>query len=171
MPVYKKEVFMSNNHYKFALLKSIRREWDMLLYTVERLTPEQMVTPDSGGWSPKDNLAHLTVWLKALTGYHMDHKSTEEVFGISKEMAENFDFDRVNAYTVEQSRERSAEDVLDDLKKKYAEVMARLESMSFEELLQPRFPDDPGKAPLLNWVLGNTTEHFREHRTNIEKVS
>ncbi len=161
---------MLNNRYKSVLLKSIRREWDALLYTVERLTPEQMVTPDSGGWSPKDNLAHLTVWLKALTGYHLDHKSAEEVFGIPKELAEDFDFDRVNAYTVEQSRGRSAKDILDELEQKYAEVMARLESVPFEELLRPRFPDDPRKAPLLDWVLGNTTGHFREHRENIEKA-
>jgi len=160
---------MSNNHYKSGLLKSIQREWDTLLQTVEGLTPEQMVTPDSGGWSPKDNLAHLTVWLKILSGYHMDHKSTEEVLGLPKEMAENFDFDRVNAYTVEQSRDRSAEDILNELEAKYAEVMARLESLPFEELLQPRFADDPTKVPLLNWVLGNTTDHFREHRMNIEK--
>ena len=152
------------------LLSDIEREWKALMRAVGGLTADQMKTPDAGGWSPKDNLAHLTVWLKALTGYHMDHKSTEEVFGISKEMAENFDFDRVNTYTVEQSRGRSTEDVLDELKKKYAEVMTRLESLPFEELLRPRFPDDPGKAPLLNWVLGNTTGHFREHRENIEKV-
>ena len=30
---------------------------------VERLTPEQMTTPDPGGWSPKDNLAHLSAWM------------------------------------------------------------------------------------------------------------
>ena len=161
---------MSNSHYKSALLQSIRREWDALLYTVKRLTPEQMVMPDAGGWSPKDNLAHLTVWLKALTGYHIDHKSTEEALGIPKEMADDFDFDRVNSYTVEQSRDRSTEEVLDELKQNYKEVMTRLESMPFKELLQPRFPDDPGKAPLLNWVLGNTSEHFKEHHLNIEKI-
>jgi len=161
---------MSNNHYKSGLLKSIRREWDTLLHTIEHLTPEQMVAPDAGGWSPKDNLAHLTIWLKVLSGFHMDHKSAEEVFGIPKEMAEDFDFDRVNAYTVEQSRGRSAEEILNELKARYAEIMARLESLPFEELLQPRFADDPTKAPLLNWVLGNTTDHFREHRTNIEKT-
>jgi len=161
---------MSSNRYKSGLLKSIQREWDSLLHVIQGLTPEQMVKPDSGGWSPKDNLAHLTVWLKILSGYHMDHKPAEEVIGIPKEMAENFDFDRVNAYTVEQSRDRSAEDILNELKAKYAEVMARLESTPFEELLRPRFEDDPAKAPLLNWVLGNTTDHFREHRANIEKA-
>jgi hypothetical protein len=36
--------------------------------------------------------------------------------------------------------------------------------------MKPRYVDDPDKQPLLNWVLGNTSEHFAEHRENIEKA-
>lgn len=152
------------------LLAQIEAEWTALMETVARLNPEQVVTPLEGGWSPKDNLAHLTEWLKALLGYHIEHRSSEEVLGIPQEMAENFDFQRVNTYLAERSRDRSIEDVLGELKTKYAEVLAKLESMPFEKLLQPRFPDDPGKVPLLEFVLGNTSEHFAEHRENIEKA-
>ena len=161
---------MSNDHYKSALLSSIRREWEALLYVVNRLTPEQMAVPDAGGWSPKDNLAHLTEWLKALTGYHMDHESAGEVLGIPKDLAEHFDYNRVNTFMVERNRNRPADEVLAELKKKYTELMTRLESMSFDELLQPRFPDDPQKRPLLDWVMGNTVDHFKEHRLTITKV-
>ena len=161
---------MSNEHYKSALLNGIRREWEALMAAVDRLSPVQMTTPDAGGWSPKDNLAHLGAWFQALLGYHMDHKSAEEVLGIPKELAEHFDFNRVNAFLVERSRERPADAVLTELKEKYAEVMARLEAMPFETLLQPRFPDDPRKRPLLNWVLGNTSAHIQEHRLTIEKM-
>ena len=152
------------------LLSRIEAEWKALMDVVARLSPEQMVTPDEGGWSPKDNLAHLTQWLKALLGYHIEHRPGEEVLGIPNELSENFDFQRVNEYMAERSRDRTVEDVLGELKRKYAETVARLGSMPFEELLQPRFPDDPEKAPLLNWVLGNTTEHFAEHRATIEKM-
>ncbi len=161
---------MSIDHYKSALLKGIQREWEALFQAVEKLTPVQMTTPDAGGWSPKDNLAHLAEWLKALTGYHMDHKPAEEVFGIPKELAEHFDYDRINAFLVERSRDRTAEEVLAELKEKYAEVMARLEALPIEELLRPRFPDAPQKGPLLDWVLGNTISHFMEHRLTIEKM-
>jgi hypothetical protein len=152
------------------LLSQIEAEWKALMDVVVQLTPEQMTAPDAGGWSPKDNLAHLTEWLKALLGYHIEHRSAEEVLGIPKELAENWDFQRVNAFMAERSRDRTIADVLGELKRKYAETVARLGSMPFEELLQPRFSDDPEKAPLLNWVLGNTTEHFAEHRQNIEKM-
>jgi hypothetical protein len=152
------------------LLAQIEAEWKALMDVAAKLTPEQMFTPDEGGWSPKDNLAHLSEWLKALLGYHIEHRSGEEVLDLPKELAENWDFQRVNAYMAERSKDRSIEDVLGELKQKYAETLARLGSMPFEELLAPRFPDDPEKAPLLNWVLGNTTEHFAEHRQNIEKM-
>jgi hypothetical protein len=42
--------------------------------------------------------------------------------------------------------------------------------MTFEDLLQPRHADDPTKRPLLMWVLGDTSEHFAEHRQVIEKM-
>jgi len=161
---------MKEPRLKIALLNGIRREWVALLDVIARLTPEQMTCPDAGGWSPKDNLAHLTDWLKALTGYHMENKTAEEVLGLPQELVEDFNFNRVNAYMVDRSRNRDLEDVLDELKKKYAEVMMRLEAMPFDDLLQPRFPEDPQKRPLLEWVVGNTIEHFKEHRLTLEKI-
>jgi len=152
------------------LLSQIETEWKALMDVVARLSPERMTTPDAGGWSPKDNLAHLTEWLKALLGYHIQHRSAEEVLGLPKELAEKFDFQRFNDFAFDRSRDRSTEDVLDGLKKQYAEVTAKLKSMPFEELLQPRFADDPNKVPLLDFVLGNTSEHFAEHRATIEKM-
>jgi hypothetical protein len=49
-------------------------------------------------------------------------------------------------------------------------VVARLKATAFDELMKPRFADDPEQQPLLNWVLGNTSGHFVEHRLNIEKM-
>ena len=161
---------MSNDHYKSAMLKGIQREWQALWDAVEKLSPEQLTTPDAGGWSPLDNLGHLTEWMKALLGYHMDHKSSREVFNLPEDLAENFDFQKVNAYMVARDRGRTREQVLDELKQKYAEVVARLEAMPFDALLELRFPDDPRRGTLLEFVLGNTSEHFKEHRLTIEKV-
>lgn len=44
------------------LVSAIEREWDLLINLADSLTDEQMTTPDEGGWTPKDNLAHLTEW-------------------------------------------------------------------------------------------------------------
>ncbi len=73
------------------LLDDIDREWSVLMHVVDQLTPEQMIAPDEGGWSPKDNLAHLTEWMKILLGYHMDKRPSHEVVGMSSEVTRDWD--------------------------------------------------------------------------------
>jgi len=152
------------------LVDNINVEWLALLGVIEKLSPEKMITPDVGGWSPKDNLAHLSEWMKILLGYHMDNRPSHEVIGVAPEATEDWDFEATNKLFFERNRQRSSEDILDELIRVYAEVVSRLKSTPFDDLMKPRYPDDSEKQPLLNWVLGNTSEHFAEHRANIEKV-
>lgn len=161
---------LSNSRYKQSLLNSIKREWTALWNVIERLSPEQMNAPDSGGWSPKDNLAHLAEWMKVLLGYHLDQRPPHEVLGVAEEIVSDWDFRIINPILFERNRNRPATEVLTELKKVYAEVTARLESMSIDDLMKPRRADDPQKRPLVLWILGNTSEHFAEHRASIEKV-
>lgn len=159
-----------SSHHKTALLKSIEREWTALWNVIERLSPEQMSTLDAGGWSPKDNLAHLAEWLKVLLGYHIDKLPAHEVLGIGPEQVKEWDFRVINPILFERNKDRSPAEVLAGLKEAYAEVIARLESMSIDELMQPRRADDPQKLPLVLWILGDTSDHFAEHRATIEKM-
>ena len=153
------------------LLSTIEREWDLLMSVVGRLDETQMITPDAGGWSPKDNLAHLAEWMKIQLGYHMDHRPPHEVMGVPPEVTKgDWDFDVINRLLLERNQARTAEDILDELKRVYAQVVERLKSMSFEELLKPRWPDHPDSPPLLGYVIGNTSEHFAEHRETMEKA-
>lgn len=152
------------------LLSEIDLEWSALLQVVDQLTPEQMITPDAGGWSPKDNLAHLTEWMKILLGYHMDKRSPDEVVGLPPEATRDWDMDQMNSLLLARNLHCPPEEVLDELKRIHAEVIARLKAVPFDKLMEPRFADDPEKQPLLNWVLGNTSGHFSEHRLTIEKV-
>jgi hypothetical protein len=129
-----------------------------------------MTTPDSGGWSPKDNLAHLAEWIKVLMGYHMDKRPAHQVMGLSPAVTKNWDMDEINPILFERNRDRPASEVLAELKQVYENLIAKLRSTPFEDLLKPRHADDPEKRPLLDWVLGDTTEHFAEHRENIERA-
>jgi hypothetical protein len=152
------------------LLSEIDLEWFALMQVVDQLTPEQMITPDSGGWSPKDNLAHLTEWMKILLGYHMDKRSPDEVAGLPPEATRDWDMDQMNRLLLARNLHRPPEDIVEELKQVFAEVIARLKATPFEELMKPRYDDDPEKQPLINWVLGNTSAHFSEHRLNIEII-
>jgi hypothetical protein len=152
------------------LLSDIDREWSALMHVVEQLTPEQMTTPDAGGWSPKDNLAHLGEWMKILLGYHMDKHPAYEVAGVAPEVTKDWDMDVINPVLFERNRHKTIKEILGEVQQVHAEVVARLEATPFEKLMEPRYADDPEKQPLLNWVLGNTVGHYLEHRLNIEKL-
>lgn len=161
------EQWMPGN--KQELLSAIEREWKLLLDLAESLTDEQMSTPDSGGWSPKDNLAHIAEWMNILMGYHMDKNPAHEVIGVSEDVVKGWDMEVINPVLFERNKNRPRGEVMELLKQAYVKLEARLESMSFEDLLKPRHAGDPEKRPLLLWVLGDTTEHFQEHRETIER--
>jgi hypothetical protein len=155
---------------KAELMTALEREWNLLMDVADNLTDKQMITPDAGGWSPKDNLAHLSEWMNALMGYHLDRRPRHEVMRLPEEVVEAWDFDIINPALFERNHGRSSEDVLTELKKTYKKLITKLDSMSFDDLLKPRHDDDPEKRPVLMWVLGDTTEHFLEHRETIEKA-
>ncbi|HEX6269985.1 MAG TPA: ClbS/DfsB family four-helix bundle protein [Anaerolineales bacterium] len=156
---------------KNELMSAIRREWKSLMDVVAKLeAANKLTTPDEGGWSAKDNLAHLAEWMNALMGYHMDRRPSHEVFRVPEEVTKGWDMEVINPVLFERNRDRSAQDVMDELQQVYERLIQKLESIPFEDLLKPRHADDPEKRPLLLWVLGDTTEHFAEHRETVEKM-
>ncbi len=156
---------------KTELMSAIRREWQLLMEVVDQLEKQQkMTTPDAGGWSPKDNLAHLAEWMDLLMSSHLERRPAHEVLGVSEEMTRDWDMEVINPILFARNKDRSTEEVFNHVKQVYEKVLAKLDSMSFEDLLKPRDPDDPQKRPLLLWVLGDTAEHFAEHRETIEKI-
>ena len=152
---------------KAELMSAIEREWSALWEVIRKLSAKQMLRPDVGGWTPKDNLAHLTEWMKILLGYHMDKRPSHEVMGMAPEVTANWDFDVINQLLLERNRGRTLDDVLNELEVVYAQVLERLNATPFEDLLKPRRSDDPNSL-LLYSVIGDTYEHFAEHRETIE---
>jgi len=155
---------------KSELMSVIEREWNLLMDVVAKLDDTKMTTPDEGGWSPKDNLAHLAEWINILLGYHMEHRPSHEVVGVLESVVENWDMGVINPILFERNKDRSIEDVLMWLKNVYGELVTKLNAMTYEDLMMPRHTDDPEKRPLLLWVIGNTSDHFAEHHATIEKM-
>ena len=152
------------------LLSAIEHQWALLMDVVARLDETKMTTPDEGGWSPKDNLAHLSEWMNVLMGYHIDRRPSHEVLNVPEEITKDWDMEMINPVLFERNRHRDTQDVLTELRRVYGELLEKLKALPFEYLLMPRHSDDPEKRPVLMWVLGDTTEHFAEHRATIEKM-
>jgi hypothetical protein len=156
---------------KAELMSAIKREWKLLMDVAAKLQEkDRFTTPDEGGWSPKDNLAHLAEWMNVMMGHHMDRRPRHEVMRVSEEVTKDWDMEVINPVLYERNKNRSTQDVLDELTQVYESLLKKLESTSFEDLLKPRHVDDPEKRPLLLWILGDTSEHFAEHRETIEKM-
>jgi hypothetical protein len=155
---------------KAELLASIEHEWKSLMDVIAKLDFTQLTTPDAGGWTPKDNLAHLAEWMKVLMGYHLDRRPSHEVLGVAEDVTKGWEMEIINPVLFERNRNRPLQDVLAELKSVYAELVNKLASLTYEELLLPRHADDPEKRPVLMWVLGDTTDHFAEHCATIEKM-
>jgi hypothetical protein len=151
------------------LLSEIDREWQELQKAIKKLTPEQMTAPDPGGWSPKDNLAHLAAWLHYMCDASLNKKPAQEVLGMDAATLAGLDEDGENAILFERNRKRTTAEVLAWLDGTYTEAVETLKRMTFADLMQPLRANDPEKRPVILSVLGNTSEHFVEHRRIIER--
>ena len=128
---------------KNELMSAIRREWAMLMEVAAGLTEKQMLSADAGGWSPKDNLAHLSEWMKILMGHHMDRRPAHEVMDLPEEITRGWDMEVINPELFERNKDRTTDEVLSELRTVYDLLMAKLETMSFEDLLAPQGPTGP----------------------------
>ena len=151
------------------LLSEIDREWLELQKAIKKLTKEQMTAPDPGGWSPKDNLAHLAAWMHFMHEAHLNKKPAHEVMGMDAATLAGLDEDGENAILFERNRNRTTAEVLAGLDSTYAKVVEALKKTPFADLMKPIRDNDPEKRPVILSVLGNTSEHFAEHRRTIER--
>ncbi len=152
------------------LLKEIEREWNALMQVVDRLTPDQMMTPDSGGWSPKDNLGHLSAWMHFMLESELGGVPAHIALGIDEQKLKGLSENEENAILFERNRGRSSSEVLDELKNTHNETVKKLKTTDFQNLMKPLKSDQAQPPLVIDLVLGNTSEHFAEHRSTIERV-
>ena len=156
---------------KAELISAIKREWKALMDVVAKLeAANKMTTPDEGGWSPKDNLAHLSEWMNSVMGYHIDKRPPHEVMQLPEDVTKGWDMEKINPVLFERNKNRSLEDVKSQLQQMYEKILVKLDAMSFDDLMAPRHANDPERRPLLMWVIGDTSDHFAEHRETLEKM-
>lgn len=153
---------------KADLLDRIQREWAALLAVVETLTVEQMSRQDAGGWSIKDNLAHITAWERFLIRNQFEGQVPPVALGIDQVALQKLDEAGLNAVLLERNRDRSASDVLAALHQTHDYLMAALAQVSEADLQKPTWSLGRQAEPMMMWVIYNTYEHYVEHRRTIQ---
>lgn len=144
------------------LLANLTCEWDALLRLLAR-HPDVLTAPLDSTWSAKDHLAHISTWETFLLRHHLGGEDAAAALDLAPEQYADYSIDEINAALHARNEAKSLDDVLADAEQIHATLVARLQELSMEELLLPRYADDESGAPLLDWVIGNTNDHYLEH--------
>jgi hypothetical protein len=155
---------------KAALLRSIQNEWEPLDQLVSQLSEEQLNVRDSGGWSTKDNLAHLASWEQFMLLCYLQKQPAYEAIQIDQETFAQLDESGINDVIFRRNKDRSTAEILKMFRDSHHQVMAYLETAPFQELMAPLKKDDPEGRPVILWIIGNTYDHYSEHQANIQKL-
>ena len=90
---------------KAELLAEIRRTWDALNASLQRLTEQQMTTlHDSQGWTIKDHLVHLACWERSVV-FFLQHKPRHAGLGVDESLYLTHSFDQINDAIFQQSKD------------------------------------------------------------------
>src|SRR5512139_2037408 len=81
---------------KGELMRRIHREWSRLEQAISPLGDAQLEILDEGGWSVKDNLAHLTAWEQYMRLFYLGDLPAHEAMQVDQETYESLDEDGQN---------------------------------------------------------------------------
>jgi hypothetical protein len=141
-----------------AELDKAERTWAELLAFVDSLSPferDEVRNPD--GWSAKDHIAHIAAWKRSFVLW-IDDISGHGVLGVSEELFNAGDLDRINAGILEVFRDRPWDEVrIEAIAAHRAKIDAVL-AQSGSRLLEPM-----GKVSLIEALPDLTWEHDRDH--------
>ncbi len=154
---------------KSDLLSRIADGYAAWAATIDAAPPRELTLPDlHGGWSIKDEVAHVTFWEErlvpivraAINGeeppYRSGVGSTEKI-------------EAMNAEVFAASRQRNLDDVLADMDRTHAALVQAVKILPEDALFDARrFPWTDGE-PLAAAVAGDTYEHYPEHTRNIQR--
>jgi hypothetical protein len=160
---------------KSELLERMEQARTRLEQAIGRLSEAQLTTsqPDSG-WTIKDHLAHLAAWEAGIAAL-LQRQPRWEAMGVDEATAENHEMDDLNDIIYRQQKDRSLAEVKAYFDAAHRQMLAALNRLSDEELFKP-YAYYEGKAenddtrPIINWIVGNTYEHYEEHQGWIEAL-
>jgi len=149
-----------------GVMEPIERSWNQLDALLQSLGPNDLTITGADGWEVKDHLIHIAAWEHSLLAL-LEGGDRRQAMGVGQGVDET---DAINAAVWAMHREKTPAQALDYFHQTHALLVKRLGSMSDADLqlpynhYQPNDPRDPGDdRPAVDWVAGNTYEHYAEH--------
>ncbi len=151
------------------LLSAIDAGWTSLTDALSHLSEAQLTVPtDAEGWTGKDHLVHLAAWERSMF-YLLAGKPRYAGLGVDEALYLSGDFDAINAAIQSQQRDISLADALAELRRVHTELRTVLDGLTDADLQRTYshyLPDEPGDddgSPIIDRLVGNTSEHYAEH--------
>ena len=158
---------------KAELLKSMHDGWAEFQAYLDSLAPADFTTnTDAAGWTAKDHVMHLAVWEDGIWAL-LEKQSRREQMGLDEATWQSGDYDRMNAVIQQAHRDKSLDEVFDAFRDVHRRLIAKIESMRDDDLQQPYRtyqPDADREEPVIQWIAGNTYEHYAEHQPYIARI-
>lgn len=170
---------MAQNHITIQseLLSAIDANWASLTDALSQLSETQLTGPtDTAGWTGKDHIVHLAAWKRSIL-YLLAGKPRHAGLGVDEALYLTGDDDAINGVIQSQHRDISLSDALAELERVHIELRAILDGLSdtdVHKMYSDFLPDEPGEedsTPIIDRMVGNTSEHFVEHLPWIQKLA
>lgn len=154
-------------------IEPIEKAWAELVSLVDSLGSDGLTRAGGGQWAVKDHLVHIAVWERS-TRALLDGEDRLEAMGIPGATG---DTDAVNEAVWLAHRDMTPEQAKAYWLDAHSTLMARLSEMSDADLrrsynhYQPNDPRDSNDdRPVVEWVAGNTYDHYGEHAGWIKEL-
>ena len=149
-----------------SIIEPIEKSWRELDDLVESLGTKELTLTGADGWAIKDHLIHVAAWEHSLIAL-LQGTDRWAAMGVAREVEGS---DAINAAVWAMHRDKTPGACLDYFHQTHALLMKLLRTLSDSDLkkpynqFQPNDPRDPSDdRPALDWVAGNTYEHYAEH--------
>lgn len=156
------------------LLLKIKDEYKGLYGTVANLDAETLSNSlGEGEWTIKDILAHIAAWEDVLVRFHIQAQPFDQVIGLEGADYWEASEDEVNEHFYQAHRDWTGERVLSYLQATHENLIKALEALPEDRLGEPTAHpglDPRTLSPLVDYVIGNTTDHYQEHYATIQEI-
>ena len=150
-----------------SVIAPIEKSWSELDALVGQLGDEGLMLTGADGWAVKDHLAHIAAWEASLIGLF---EGTDRAAAMGIAASDDDGTDAINAAIWSLHRDKTPQQAVAYFRETHAALIRLLAKMSDADFelsynhYQPNQPRDPSDdRPALEWVAGNTWEHYAEH--------
>jgi hypothetical protein len=160
---------------KAELLRLIHASRTALEKTLNGLNEAQLTAPGPEGWSIRDHLAHLAAWEQGMVEL-LHRRNRFAAMQVEDAIRQGKSENEINALIYKHHMQLTLPQVLERFQDVHRQMIEAIEGLSEAELFGPYDAFLPEQErgnrpqPVINWIMGNTYQHFDEHRGYIKQL-